>query len=292
MTPILREFRRSGFSAQATRIGITHPNPNYSPLAQISQEPAEFELPRSRLPRCFHFTGPYHSAASRRAVAFPYERLSGRPLIYTNPRSLCTRSRFPKLPQYGNYVFWKECIRFSNWYYASMGTVQNRQQAIFDCIARACAGWDADVVISLGGSCRPQDLPELPGDPIVVEYAPQLALLDRAALAITHAGLNTTLEALARGVPLVAVPVANDQPGVGARIAWTGTGEVVPLKRLSAAKLKQAVGRVLQDPYYKENALGLQEAIRCAGGVISILVAYALDCDLQKSFNMGVMSFG
>jgi len=211
---------------------LTHPNQNYSPLAQISQEPAEFELPRSRLPRCFHFTGPYHSAASRRAVAFPYERLSGRPLIY-----------------------------------ASMGTVQNRQQAIFDCIARACAGWDADVVISLGGSCRPQDLPELPGAPIVVEYAPQLALLDRAALAITHAGLNTTLEALARGVPLVAVPVANDQPGVGARIAWTGTGEVIPLKRLSAAKLKQAVGRVLQESHYKENALGLQEAIRCAGGV-------------------------
>ena len=28
------------------------------------------------------------------------------------------------------------------------------------------------------------------------------------------------------------------------------------------------------------------------GRVIPILVAYALDCDLQKSFNMGVMSFG
>lgn len=122
-----------------------------------------------------------------------------------------------------------------------------------------------------GGSCRPQDLPELPGDPIVVEYAPQLALLDRAALAIAiaHAGLNTTLEALARGVPLVAVPVANDQPGVGARIAWTGTGEVIPLKRLSAAKLKQAIGRVLQESHYRfrESARGLQEAIRCAGGV-------------------------
>lgn len=209
----------------------SHPNQAYSPLAQISQEPAEFEFRRQQLPPCFHFTGPYHNLASRTSVTFPYEHLSGKPLIY-----------------------------------ASMGTVQNRQQEIFYCIAQACAEWDADVVISLGGSCRPEDLPELPGSPIVVEYAPQLELLEKATLTITHAGLNTTLESLTQGVPMVAIPIANDQPGVGARIAWTGTGEVVPLKRLNASRLRKVVQQVLTNPDYKRNAFSLQKAIYQAGG--------------------------
>src|SRR2546422_7887921 len=68
---------------------------------------------------------------------------------------------------------------------------------------------------------------ELAGEPIVVEFAPQLELLKRAALCITHAGLNTALECLSNGVPMVAIPITNDQPGVAARIEWTGTGEMV-----------------------------------------------------------------
>jgi UDP:flavonoid glycosyltransferase YjiC (YdhE family) len=61
----------------------------------------------------------------------------------------------------------------------------------------------------------------LPDDAIIVDYAPQLQLLKKASLCITHAGINTTLESLSNGVPLVAIPIANDQPGIGARIEWT-----------------------------------------------------------------------
>jgi len=55
---------------------------------------------------------------------------------------------------------------------------------------------------------------ELAGEPIVVEFAPQLELLKRAALCITHAGLNTALECLSNGLPMVAIPITNDQPGL------------------------------------------------------------------------------
>jgi MGT family glycosyltransferase len=93
-----------------------------------------------------------------------------------------------------------------------------------------------------------------------------LELLEKATLTITHAGLNTTLESLTQGVPMVAIPIANDQPGVGARIAWTGTGEVVPLKRLNASRLRKVVQQVLTNPDYKRNAFSLQKAIYQAGG--------------------------
>jgi MGT family glycosyltransferase len=101
----------------------------------------------------------------------------------------------------------------------------------------------------------------------VVEYAPQLEILKQATLMITHAGMNTTMECLMNGVPMVAIPVTNDQPGVAARIAWTGAGEAIPLSRLSVPKLRGAIQRVLTEESYKNNASRLQDAIAHAGGV-------------------------
>jgi MGT family glycosyltransferase len=210
----------------------THPNDAYSKLAQLSQAPAEFEFPREQLPAWFHFTGPYHSSASREPVLFPYEKLTGKPLIY-----------------------------------ASMGTLQNRLIRVFQDIATACVGLDAQLVISLGGSAKPESLPELPGNPLVVEYAPQLEMLKKATLMITHAGMNTTMECLMNGVPMVAIPVTNDQPGVAARIAWTGAGEAIPVSKLSVKRLQKAVKQVLTEDSYKTNAVRLQEAIKLAGRV-------------------------
>ena len=151
--------------------------------------------------------------------------------------------------------------------YASLGTVQNRLLWIFKAIAEACADLDAQLVIALGGGASPESLPQLPGNPIVVGYAPQLELLPKAALTITHAGMNTTLESLSNGVPMVAIPITNDQPGVAARIAWTGTGEAIPLAEVDAEKLHLAIKQVLTDKSYKENALKLQQANQRGGGV-------------------------
>jgi len=204
----------------------------FSTLAQISQQVAEFEFPRTALPEVFHFTGPLYDTAGREPTAFPYEKLTEQPLIY-----------------------------------ASMGTLQNRSQQIFTMIAEACLGLDAQLVISLGGSSSPNSLQKLPGEPLVVGYAPQLSLLQKATLTITHAGLNTALESLSNGVPMVAIPITNDQPGVGARIVWTGAGEVVPLSNLSVPLLRKAIQKVLTSDSYKSNASRLQQAIRQSGGV-------------------------
>jgi UDP:flavonoid glycosyltransferase YjiC (YdhE family) len=79
--------------------------------------------------------------------------------------------------------------------------------------------------------------------------------------------MNTTLESLSNGVPMVAIPVTNDQPGVAARIAWTGVGEMIPLKQLSVPKLQTAIRKVLTEDSYKKRAIALQEAIQRSGGV-------------------------
>lgn len=222
---------------QKLNLPVRSKSNNYFPLAVVCQQPPEFEFPRQKLPQWFHFTGPFypenpnHYSRTREPVPFPWEKLTGQPLIY-----------------------------------AAMGTLQNRLVDVFEKIATACEGLDVQLVMSLGGGLMSEELPQLPGNPIVVSYAPQLELLQKATLTITHAGLNTTLESLSNGVSMVAIPITNDQPGVAARILWTGVGEAIPLKRLNVDRLRQAVTKVLTEDSYKQNALRLQEAIKRAGG--------------------------
>lgn len=211
---------------------LRHAGDMLSPLAQITQLPAALEFPVPDLPPLLHYTGPFVDPQVREPVSFPWEKLDGRSLIY-----------------------------------ASMGTLQNRLGHVFQMIADACSGLDAQLMISLGGGIQPEDLGSLPGNPLVVSYAPQLEILRRAAAVITHAGLNTTLEALAEGVPLVAIPLGNDQPGVAARVAYRKAGVVVPLKKLSTRRLRQAVQAVLADDTYRIAARDLQAAIQQADGL-------------------------
>ena len=163
----------------------------WSDRLQISQQPDGFEFPRRGLPKHIRFVGPLQRSVGTQPVPFPWERLDGRPLIY-----------------------------------ASLGTLQNRIVRMFRVIAEACEGVDAQLVLSTGNGISPEALGKLPGNPVVVSYAPQGDLLRRSTIAVTHAGLNTVLDALGAGLPMVAIPVTNEQPGVAARVAWIGAGDV------------------------------------------------------------------
>jgi len=101
----------------------------------------------------------------------------------------------------------------------------------------------------------------------VVGYAPQLELIRHASLTISHGGLNTTLESLAQGVPVVVLPVAYDQPGVGARVEWSGVGQSILVGRLTVDRLRYAVHTVLTDPSYRERAGRLRSSIEAADGL-------------------------
>jgi zeaxanthin glucosyltransferase len=204
---------------------------SFSPLAQISQQPPAFDFPRRHLTKTFHYTGPLRRPSSR-AVTFPWDKLDGRPLVY-----------------------------------ASLGTLQNGKEQVFRCFAEACLDLPVQLVITHGGGLDEKTASSFPGDPVVVSYAPQLEVLSRARLTLTHAGLNTVLDSLSFGVPLVAVPITYEQPAIAQRLAWSGAGEIVPFRRISASRVRQALERVLNDPSFTENAKTVERSIRDAGGV-------------------------
>src|SRR5204863_3656233 len=112
------------------------------------------------------------------------------------------------------------------------GTLQNGLDHLYQIILDACAELPMQVVLTLGreGGNMPA---RIPPNAKVLGFGPQLALLKRASLVITHAGLNTTLESLAQGLPMVALPIANEQPGIASRIRHAGVGEWLSIRKLS-----------------------------------------------------------
>jgi len=194
-----------------------------STLAQVTQLPEVLDFEVEPRPPLLHYTGPFVDAEQRPKVDFDWSRLDGRPLVY-----------------------------------ASLGTLQNQLWEIFRIIADACAGLDVQLVMSLGGGLERERLGALSGNPLVVDYAPQLELIKRASLVVTHAGLNTVLESLAEGVPLVCIPMATDQPGISVRVAARGAGVVVPPRKANAARLQSAVRAVLEDESFRTAARKVQ----------------------------------
>jgi zeaxanthin glucosyltransferase len=204
----------------------------FSKRAIITQLPEVLDFHHSApVPNLF-YAGPFRDEYSEQRVAFPWERINGKPLIY-----------------------------------ASMGTIRNRLPWVFEIIAEACASSDVQLVISLGGGLSVGDLGSLSGSPMVVDYAPQIALLKRSVVTINCAGLNTTLDAIMSGIPLIAIPVAEDQPGVATRIANSGVGVVIPVRRLTVRRLQDALKEVLQNPAYRESARRLRSQLQNVNGV-------------------------
>lgn len=149
--------------------------------------------------------------------------------------------------------------------YVSLGTLQGHRLALLARLAEACRDAGAQVLVSHGG-CLSHDLARTIRADWVRSFVPQRAVLARADLCVTHAGLNTALECLAAGVPMLALPLTHDQPGVAARIAQSGTGlRLHPWQRRRPA-ITRAVQTLLSDPRFGAAARGFAAASDGWGG--------------------------
>jgi len=231
------ERNRAGIERYAARVGLkvdwADLSSTSSPLASITQIPRAFDFESSHWLKQFYHTGPFHDGMGRAKVDFPWERLTGAPLIY-----------------------------------ASMGTVLNGNLDVFQTIVTALRKHDdLQLVLSVGDQVDPKRIVSPPRNAIIVPRAPQLDLLKQASVCITHAGLNTVLESLAQGVPQVAIPVTFDQPSIAARIAYRQTGVVTSLDKLTPDHLSELLDEVLINPIYRANAKRVQRKIIEANGL-------------------------
>ncbi len=198
-----------------------------SPILQLSQTVPGFDFPRRREP-----SGLVHVGPLRMPEIGDWRADDGRPGVF-----------------------------------CSLGTLQGGRLPIFGVVAQACRDLDLALTIAHGGRLAAAEAAGLPGDPRVVAFVPQRAVMARMAAVVTHGGLNTVLDALAAGLPLVVVPLAFEQGAIAARVARSGAGLVIPPRQLTPERLRQVLTRLLIEPAFRSRAAALSREIADAGGV-------------------------
>ncbi|MFD8535096.1 macrolide family glycosyltransferase [Streptomyces rubrogriseus] len=149
--------------------------------------------------------------------------------------------------------------------YASPGTVFNADPLLLRTFAAALSPLAGTVVVSTGKT-DPAALGELPGNVLARRSVPQLQVLDRAALFITHGGMNSVNEALFAGVPLLVVPQGADQPMVARRVVDLGGGLSIRTENVTEDSVRAVARRLLEDSRYRAAMSGLRATQREAGG--------------------------
>ena len=95
--------------------------------------------------------------------------------------------------------------------YVSFGSQAYHQPAQLRLVLDAAREIDARFVVAMGELASSELARSAPPNVDVVDFAPQLAILAEARVAVTHGGANSVHEALACGVPLLVSPICNDQ---------------------------------------------------------------------------------
>jgi MGT family glycosyltransferase len=150
--------------------------------------------------------------------------------------------------------------------YISLGTVINTNRDFFRACIDAFRDAPYQVVMSIGERLRLADFGSIPANFIVMQSVPQLQILERSALFITHGGMNSVQEGLYYNVPLLVVPQQEEQGYVARRVQELGAGLMLANRQVTAQRLQALTERILHDDSVKEKAEILGASLRQAGG--------------------------
>jgi MGT family glycosyltransferase len=185
----------------------------------------------------FHFVGPSFLSATRKKIDFPWESLD------------------------------PERIKI----YISLGTIYNQKIELYRALLATYADHPAQFILSTGHKVEIPDLGRPPDNFIVRNTVPQLELLPKVDLFVTHGGMNSVSEALNCGVPMVVIPQQVEQAINGRQVARKGAGLCLadrpPYGKVDIRGIKRAVDVILEDiGYFRKNAQGLARSFHEAGG--------------------------
>lgn len=168
-------------------------------------------------PNHYHFVGPALKV-QRAEIPFPWERL--------DPHK-------PKI-------------------FMSLGTVNAERGArLYQVALEAFSDASYQLCLVAPSSLLPDYIPT---HVITQERVPQLDILSKMDLVISHAGHNTTCESLAHGLPLIVLPIKDDQPIIAEQIRQIGAGIRLPFARVKAKQLRTAVDQIFGQPSFKRAA--------------------------------------
>ena len=150
--------------------------------------------------------------------------------------------------------------------FISLGTVFNNWPEFYRMCFAAFGGTPWRVVLSTGHAVSAEQLGPVPANFLVRPSVPQLEVLERTSLFLTHGGANSVMESLAHGVPMVVIPQMAEQPLNALRVAELGLGVALDKATVTVEQLQRTVAQVAHEPAFRHKAQALQRDVRDAGG--------------------------
>ncbi len=151
--------------------------------------------------------------------------------------------------------------------YISMGTLNNKNREVIELFIQAFTNRDEFIMLTTGKRFTPESFGPLPENIAISPWLPQIAVVKRAALFISHGGLNSIHDGLYFGVPLLLCPQQAEQTLNAHRVVELGAGLMLRPKQLSLENLRQAATLLLTQAQFQQNAQKIGETFRAAGGM-------------------------
>jgi UDP:flavonoid glycosyltransferase YjiC (YdhE family) len=125
------------------------------------------------------------------------------------------------------------------------------------------AQWHPDdlFVLSTGKFFDTSKLLPLPNNLFVFDIVPQVDLLQKCDIMVTHGGMNSITECIFCGVPMLVYPLSRnwDQPGNSARVVYHNLGLRGRIERDSAKSISNKIDIIKKDyGIYKQNVLKMK----------------------------------
>ena len=140
--------------------------------------------------------------------------------------------------------------------YVSLGTVYTtNKQFLVNCIEGLREIKDILVVMSLGPNIDIKELGDIPENFIIRKFIPQLDVLKKADVFVSHAGNNSLNESLSFGVPMVLCPQQGEQRTAAFEFERMGMALNTKSHCPDAQMLRTSVERLLVEDKFKLKAL-------------------------------------
>ncbi|MEL6297048.1 MAG: glycosyltransferase [Pseudomonadota bacterium] len=204
-----------------------------SPDLDLIQIPAAYDVPRLAPAPQLAFVGPIRAAGDADDQTLPNAKPGdGRPLVF-----------------------------------ASFGTLFGGRYQSFLAIAEGARRAGCRVAIAHGGRLTSDEVRHLEASGAdVADFVPQRALLQSAAACVSHGGMNTTMDALEAGVPLLAMAIGFDQMANAARIEHHGCGMALTHRKATPDRVARALDALINTVGYAARAKSMSAAIKACGG--------------------------
>ncbi|MCY8071347.1 glycosyltransferase [Bacillus inaquosorum] len=163
----------------------------------------------------------------------------------------------------------------------SLGTAFNAWPEFYKMCIEAFRDSSWQVIMSVGKSIDPESLGDIPAHFTIRQSVPQLEVLERADLFISHGGMNSTMEAMNAGVPLVVIPQMYEQELTAKRVDDLGLGVYLPKEEVTVSRLQEAVQAVAGDQEVLSRVKNMQKDVKEAGGAER--AAAAIEAFMKKS---------